>query len=142
MLMRDIMTPGVETIPSTESVVHAANRMKSLNVGSIPVTENSKPVGIVTDRDITVRTVAEQLNPANISVGEIMTKNPVSCAEDTEIREAVRIMEEKQVRRLLVENEEGNITGIVSLGDLAVNVNKETAGDVVKEVSKPAEPQR
>ncbi len=101
MQIKEIMTPKPEEIPVIESVALAAERMKQLNVGAIPVFSDNKKniVGVVTDRDIVVRAVAENRNPAETSLRDIMSKDVVTCPEDTDVYEAVRAMEEKKVRR-------------------------------------------
>ena len=136
MQIREIMTRNPATVRSNESVMHAAEIMKKLNVGILPVVDQNKPVGIITDRDITLRTIAEHLNPSSTSVGEIMSKEVYACFEDSDASECIRTMENKQVRRMLVRNADGSVSGIVSLRDIAQKLNKETAGEVVYETSR------
>lgn len=142
MNVKELMTPNPESIPSTETVMHAAKRMKSLNIGVLPVFEDGKEAGMITDRDIITRVIAEGLNPAQISVGEVMTKQVFSCTENTDIGEAARIMETNKIRRLVVKSEAGEVTGVVSLGDIAVHATKEVSAEILKEVSEPSTPSR
>ncbi|MFP4417191.1 MAG: CBS domain-containing protein [Chitinispirillaceae bacterium] len=142
MKARDIMTHSLETIQATESVQHAALRMEQLNIGAIPVYDRQEPVGIITDRDVTVRAIAHGKDPATTTVGEIMTPHVLFCTEDMPLEEVAHIMEYKQIRRLPVKNDEGQFVGVISLGDLAMSANRELAGEVLKEVSGMAYPER
>ena len=100
MQIREIMTPNPEEIPVMESVALAAEKMKKLDVGAIPVYSEDRKniVGMVTDRDIVTRAVAEHRNPAETSIRDIMSKDVVTCMEDTDIDEAVQTMKEKKVK--------------------------------------------
>lgn len=120
MQIREIMTPNPEEIPVMESVALAAEKMKKLDVGAIPVYSEDRKniVGMVTDRDIVTRAVAEHRNPAETSIRDIMSKDMVTCMEDTDIDEAVQTMKEKKVRRLIITNARGETVGILSLGDI------------------------
>jgi CBS domain-containing protein len=118
MKVKDVMTQNVATVNRDDSVEKAAQLMNEYNVGSIPICDNNKVVGVITDRDIALRSVAKGLNN-NIKVGDIMTSNPVVANKDMDIHDAARIMSERQIRRLPVEDNE-NIIGIVSLGDIAI----------------------
>ncbi|MBD3345247.1 MAG: CBS domain-containing protein [Chitinivibrionales bacterium] len=140
--IKDIMTPNAETIQSSQTVKEAASRMKKRDVGILPVCEGNNFVGMITDRDITIRALAEDLNPAATTVGEIMTKNIASCYEDDSLEDAATTMEQYKVRRLLVKNSEGMFTGIISLGDLAVHGSINLGAEILKEVSQPAQPER
>lgn len=143
MQVKEIMTSNVETIDSDANLVEAAQKMKSLEVGALPVWENDELVGMVTDRDITARAVAEQKDPLSTSVKEIMTSDVCSCFEDDDIQEAARMMEEKSIHRLLVVNDEGDTVGFVSLSDFAVKSNDEhLTYEVLERISEPACPHR
>lgn len=142
MNVRDVMTPNPEMIQSSDTVQKAAELMKDIDVGIVPVFEGDSVVGMLTDRDITVRLVAEGKDPTSAKAGDIMTKDVISCTEDTDAQEAAKIMEDKQIRRLLVTDSQGRVSGVVSLGDLAVSLSQETAGEVIKEVSQPSKPER
>lgn len=119
MKISDIMTKNVAKLDVNDTVERAAELMKEYNVGSIPVCRSEKIVGIVTDRDITLRSVAEKQNIQKQTVSEIMTSNPVLGKPEMEVLDAARLMSERQVRRLPIV-EGNNLVGIVSLGDLAV----------------------
>ncbi len=123
MKVMDVMTQNVATVNRNDSVEKAAGLMSEHNVGSIPICENNKVVGVITDRDIALRAVANG-SDNNIKVGDIMTSNPVVANKDMDIHDAARIMSERQIRRLPVEDNE-NIVGIVSLGDIAIEPKHE-----------------
>ena len=112
--------------------------MKDLNAGPLPVCESDRLVGILTDRDITVRATAEGLDPWTAKVSDVLTPGVVYCFEDEDVEEAARLMQEHQVRRLVVLNRRNRIVGIVSLGDLATEIgDAELAGKTLEQVSMP-----
>jgi CBS domain-containing protein len=141
--LKDVMTPGVEVIHPNATVAEAAGRMKALNVGAIPVCDGDRLVGMLTDRDIVVRMVAEQRDLKGTTVRDAMTPHVTYCFEDEDVQKAGRLMSEKQIRRLVVLNRGKRLVGIVSLGDLAVEAdNTRSSGEVLERVSEPAEPRR
>ena len=143
MQIKEIMTCTVETISSDANLVEAACKMRSLEVGALPVWANDKLIGMITDRDITIRAVAEEKNPSSTSVKEIMTSDVCCCFEDDDIHEAARMMEEKSIHRLLVVNSGNDYVGFVSLSDLAVKSHDEhLAWEVLERISEPACPHR
>jgi CBS domain-containing protein len=119
MVLREIMTTRVEVVHPDATLKEAAQKMKALDVGPIPVCDGDRLQGMLTDRDITVRATAEGRDPNTTKVREVMTPDVVYCFEDQDVREAADIMEEKQIRRLVVLNRDKRLVGIVSLGDLA-----------------------
>ncbi len=143
MLVRDVMTRGVETIAPTDSLRTAAQKMSALDIGPLPVVEGERVVGMVTDRDITVRATAEGLDPHSTRVRDVMSTEVVSCHEDQDVGQAAQMMRDKQIRRLVVLDRQGRLAGIVALGDLAVETGDEwVAGRALEGVSRPAEPNR
>ena len=143
MQVLEIMTPKAECIGPNEPVQQAARRMSELDVGSLPVCDNDRIVGIVTDRDITVRCTSQGDSPGETRVGDVMTPDIVFCFEDQDVDEAAKLMEREQVRRLVVLNRDKRLVGIVSLGDLAVrNKNDQLSGEALEQISEPAEVQR
>jgi CBS domain-containing protein len=138
----EVMTRDVEFINESDTVAQAARKMKELNVGIMPVFNNNQLVGLLTDRDIAIRSAAEGHNPESTKVGEIMTKDVVACHEDEDVNEALKIMEHKQIRRLIVRDEQNQVVGILSLGDLAVSMSEASVGGTLREVSEPAKPER
>ena len=143
MLIKDIMTRHVECVSPENTVQDAARKMRDLDVGPMPVCDNGRLAGMLTDRDIAVRVVAEGQDPKASKVRDVMTPGVIYCFEDQNVEEAARMMREHQVRRILVLDRNKRLTGIVSLGDLAVDAgDRKQAGDTVKAVSEPAEPRR
>ncbi|MHB2020953.1 MAG: CBS domain-containing protein, partial [Candidatus Xenobia bacterium] len=133
-------TQGVECVDADATLQSAGQMMATLDVGALPVLESDEIVGIVTDRDITVRGVAAGLDPVIARVGDVMTEGVVTCYEEDNIERAESLMEEYQVRRLVVTDANEELVGIVSLGDLAVDGSMRQAGEVLRQVSEPAEP--
>jgi len=143
MQLREIMTHEVEVIHPDATLQEAAQKMKGLDVGPLPVCTGKRLEGMLTDRDITVRAVAEGRDPRTTKVQEVMTSEVVCAFEDQDITEAARLMEECQIRRVVVLNRDKQLVGIVSLGDLAVHTGDERqAGQTLERVSEPTEPQR
>jgi CBS domain-containing protein len=137
------MTPGVECIGPDDTLQEAARRMRQLDVGPLPICDNDRVAGMLTDRDITIRAVAEGLDPKTTKVRDVMTRDVITCFEDDDIEEAERLMQEKQVRRILVLNRDKRLVGIVSLGDLAAETGDPArTGRVLQDVSEPAMPRR
>jgi CBS domain-containing protein len=140
--LQDIMTRGVDAIRPDDSLQLAAEKMKHLDTGVIPVCEGGRLVGMVTDRDIVVRVVANKRDPRILSVREAMTTGVTYCFEDEDVERASELMAEQQVRRLPVVNRERELVGIVSLGDLAVSADRDMTAETLEQVSQPAAPRR
>lgn len=139
MKVSQVMTRGAECTRPTATLQQAADQMKRLNVGVLPVCDNDRLVGMITDRDITVRSVSTGNNPLLDEVGSIMTPDVVYCYEDQDVAEAAKLMQEKQIRRLVVLHRDKQLAGIVSLGDLAVETNDEhLVGQALEAISEPA----
>ena len=135
MHIRDVMTPNPRCVSPNDSIQTAARIMRDEDTGAVPVVENGRPIGIVTDRDIVVRAVATE-GQLNRPVGEIVTSSLVEATPDMSTREAAELMSEHQIRRLpVVENE--RLVGIVSLGDLAVKEGRDSrVGDALEHISE------
>ncbi|PAQ14604.1 CBS domain-containing protein [Bacillaceae bacterium SAOS 7] len=133
MKVREIMSRNVACCTSQDSMEAAASKMESLNVGAIPVVNNGQVVGMVTDRDLVIRGLANQQGN---TVSDVMSNNVVSVSPDASLEEAAALMAQHQIRRLpVVEN--GQIAGIVSLGDLSVREQaNESAGSALSNISK------
>jgi len=134
-----IMTTDVQVTSPHESLQSAAQLMDQLNVGSLPVCEGGRLVGIVTDRDITTRGTAAGLLPAAARVEDVMTRDVESCTGDAEIERVMTAMGAAQVRRMPVVDADRYIIGIVSLGDIATRQTANIDG-VVRQISTPSEP--
>jgi CBS domain-containing protein len=139
MRVSDVMTRNVECIRPEANLQEAAAKMKSLDIGPLPVCENDRLIGLITDRDITIRAVAEGEDPQKIHVRDIMTPDILYCFEDQLVSEASEMMKENQVRRLVVMNRDKRLVGIVSLGDLALETHdEELVGATLEAVSEPS----
>jgi CBS domain-containing protein len=139
MLVKEVMTTSVETTQPDRSLQEAAERMKTLNVGPLPVCNaDGRLVGMVTDRDITVRAVAQGFGATMGAVRDVMSTDVVFCFEDQHVEDAARLMRDNQIRRLPVLNRNKKLVGIVSLGDLAVETqNEEMIGETLEKISEP-----
>jgi CBS domain-containing protein len=142
MIVKEVMTTNPEIVKTADTVTQAAAVMKNVNIGVVPVFEGEDAVGVLTDRDITVRVVAEGKDPGGLKVSDIMTRDVLACNENADVYETAKIMKQRQVRRLLVKNDQGKVVGMVSLGDLATKIDEKTSGEVLEEISKPARPER
>lgn len=140
MKVKDIMTKNVASLNPEDTVEHAAQLMKEYNIGSLPVCNEEKVIGIITDRDIAIRSSAEGENVQKQTVRDIMTSNPVTIKSDIDVEDAARIMSERQIRRLPVV-ESSNLVGMLSLGDVSVESgSNETAGEALSNISEPSTP--
>ena len=137
MNVREVMTPEVVIASPDDTLQHAAEMMVDIDAGVLPVGEKDRLVGMLTDRDITTRAVAQGKSPSECHVSEVMSPEIKYIYEDETIEDASRNMSELQVRRLPVMNRKKRLVGIVSLGDLALK-KKGPAGDALKGVSRPS----
>jgi len=136
MILKDIMTEEVECVRTGDTAQQAAQLMETHDVGSLPVCEDGRVVGIVTDRDIALRFVAHG-GRADSKVGDVMTRDPVFGQPDMDVHEAAKIMSEQQIRRLPVV-EGGSLVGIVSLGDMSVQPElQDNAEWALQNISRP-----
>ncbi|HXG93060.1 MAG TPA: CBS domain-containing protein [Blastocatellia bacterium] len=134
----DIMTKDVTTCSPQTSIREVANMMEDENVGSIPVIEGGKLIGIVTDRDIVCRVVAEQRDTRAATVSEAMSEDVVTCQPDDTVLEAIRKMSEHQIRRLPITDFNGRLRGIISLGDIALEAERDRElARAIEEISRP-----
>ena len=138
MQVSQILTREVETIRPEMPVREAAQRMRSMDVGSLPVCDGRHLLGMVTDRDITIRITAEGRDPANTPVQEAMTPDVAYVFEDQDVQEAARIMQQHQIRRLPVLSRDKQLVGIVALGDVAQTGKDRLAGDALEKISEPS----
>ncbi len=134
--IRDIMSRDVELVAPDETVQNAARKMRLRDVGFLPICDGSRLVGTLSDRDITVRAVAEGLDPKTTAVRDLATERVVWCFEDEEVNKAARKMQTEQVRRvMIIDRKNKQLVGVVSLGDLAVNGTQAVSGEVLQTVS-------
>ena len=138
--VRDAMTEDPRSIGASASVVEAARLMREQHIGSLPVTEDERLIGMITDRDITTRVVAESAVPETTSVGDVYSRDLISVKPDNDLDEALQLMVRHQVRRLpVVEN--GTLVGVVAQADIALKQNEKT-GELVGAISEPSEEER
>jgi CBS domain-containing protein len=138
--VRDTMTENPRSISASASVVEAAQLMREQHVGSLPITDDELLVGMITDRDITTRVVAEGADQMNTSVGDVSSRDLITVEPDSDLDDALQLMARHQVRRLpVVEN--GRLVGIVAQADIALSENEKT-GKLVEAISEPSERER
>lgn len=141
LLVKDVMTAHVETIDPDESLQMAATKMRACDIGLLPVFSDERLMGMLTDRDIVVRAIAEGLDPLTTPVRRAMTAQVFCCYDDEELTEAAAEMEDRAVRRLAVMDREERLVGILSIDDIAREMGDEAlAGEVLSRVIEPSEP--
>ena len=137
---RDVMTKDPVFCQPGDSLTKVATIMKQKDVGSVPVVESGgsrRLVGIITDRDIVVKAIAEGRSPEAATVKDAMTPNPVSCREEDDVDHALKLMKERQVRRMPIVDSAGQLTGIIAQADVATRVNKDSkTGELVEAISE------
>ena len=134
--IKDIMTSDPCTIDAGKSVAYAAKMMRDEDVGVAPIVEGDKLIGVLTDRDIATRVVAEGKDPQQTTVREVASKDVVTVDPQQELDEALRLMAQHQVRRLPVVEEDGRLVGVVAQADVAREADPERTGEVVQEISE------
>ena len=137
MQLSDILSRDVETLAPDQTIREAAQRMRSLDVGAMPVCDGSHLLGMITDRDITIRAIADGRDPAQTPVRDAMTPDVQYVFESDDVRKAAQIMEDRQIRRLPVVNQEKRLVGIVSLGDIARTGDDRLSGEALQQISDP-----
>jgi CBS domain-containing protein len=138
--VRDTMTESPRSIAASASVVEAARMMRKEHIGALPITDNEQLVGMITDRDIATRVVAEAADPKTTSVGDVSSRDLISVEPEKDLEEALQLMARHQVRRLpVVEN--GRLVGIVAQADIALKENEKTSA-LVEAISEPSEGER
>lgn len=135
MLVKEVMARSVQYVSPSATLQECARRMRDLHIGSLPVWENGKLAGMITDRDICCRAVAEGRDPAKTKARDIMSKDVTFCFDDQECDDAAHMMEERHIRRLAVLNRRRSMVGLLSVDDLA-RCSHALAGEVL-EAAKP-----
>jgi CBS domain-containing protein len=135
MKVKNAMHKGAEWVAPETSVAHVAKKMKELDVGSIPVGENDKLIGMVTDRDITCRAVANGHDLSKLTARDVMTRGIFYCRDSEELDDALRIMETRKIRRLPVIDENKRMVGMLSIGDISHAASRELSGELMTAVS-------
>ena|SRR5213593_536491 len=140
MNVKDMMTSEPTLCTADTSLVEVAQMMVDKDCGEIPVVENKAsklPIGVVTDRDMVCRTIANDRNPLDLTAGDCMSKPVVTVTPDMSLEECCRLMEDKLIRRVPVVDDGGACVGIIALADIALHTGKNVAGHIVREVSEP-----
>lgn len=135
MKVRDAMHPGASWIEPDEPLTDIAERMRTNDIGALPVGENDRLIGMVTDRDIAVRGLAGKQDPLQLTARDVMTQPIIFCTANEELEDAVRIMERKQIRRLPVIDDNRRMVGMLSLGDVAAGASASLSGETLRAVS-------
>ena len=135
--VRDAMTENPSSIEASASVVEAARLMREEDIGSLPITDGGKLVGVITDRDITTIVVAEGADPEATSAGDVSSRDPISVEPDKDIEDALQLMARHQVRRLPVVDD-GKLVGIVAQADIALTENEKKTGKLLEAISEPS----
>jgi len=130
----EIMTQDVQVLSLNNSIQEAAKRMKALDIGILPICDSGKLRGVITDRDITTRVAALGLHPKDIVVGDIMTSPVIYCYENEDIEDVARLMETKSIRRVVVLDQNKNLVGIMSIGDIAMKSREDIAGEIMEKI--------
>jgi CBS domain-containing protein len=136
MQVKDIMTQDIEYVTNENTLQEAAEMMLRLDVGELPVVVGNEAVGIITDRDITVRGVAHGLDPKAATVVDAMTEGIISCQESDDIEQVARSMGSHKIRRMPVMDGSGQMNGMVSLADLSQKLDSAVMGDVLSQISR------
>ncbi len=135
MKVKEVMHSGVSWVQPDTKLSDIAKVMKAEDIGAVPVGENDRLIGMVTDRDITCRGVANGNSPDKLTARDVMTKGITYCRENEEVDDAIRIMESKKIRRLPVINKDKRMVGMLSIGDISHSLPQDLTGEVVKAVS-------
>lgn len=140
MKIREMMTRETRSVSPDTTVIEAAGLMRLHDIGVVPVVEKGHVIGMLTDRDIVIQVVADGDDPRTTQVRDVMSAGSICVTENQSVDEAVELMQKYQVRRLPVVDAANELVGIVSIGDIAVDVHAGLSGQVLKEVSEPAVP--
>jgi CBS domain-containing protein len=139
MKLEQIMTRNVEIVKADDPLEIAAQKMRDRDVGSLPVLDDGRLIGVITDRDITVRATAAGLDPRRTRVRNLITTDLIWCYPDQDVDKAAKLMEDYQIRRMIIlDPESQKLVGIISLGDLAKKQDSEKVGEILEKVSEPA----
>jgi len=138
--LKDIMNKDVMCMKPSDTLQAIAEKMRELDTGSIPICDNGRLAGMVTDRDIVIKGIAASKDPQSTTAREVMTSPIVYGFEDQDLGDAAHMMEEKQIRRLLVLNRAKKLVGIVSLADIATRGSEELVGEMMEKITEVTPP--
>ena len=137
MKLNQIMTRDVEVIHPDDTLQTAAEKMRSRDIGFLPVCDGDRLIGVLTDRDLITRALAEGTESKAMLGRDLVTSPAIYCFDDQNVDEAAKLMHDNQIRRLVVLSRDKQMVGVVSLGDLAMNIDDKKSGDVLQSVSEP-----
>ena len=138
MKLSEIMTSDVEVIHPDDTLQTAAQKMRDRDIGFLPVCDGDRLIGVLSDRDVMVRALAEGLDSKTMLGRDLVTSPAIYCFEDQSVDEAAKLMHDNQIRRLVIlRRDDKRMVGVVSLGDLAINVDDKLSGDVLQSISEP-----
>ena len=137
MKLREIMTSEVEVIHPNDTLQTAARKMHDRDIGFLPVCDGDRLIGVLTDRDLITRGLAEGMESKAMLGRDLVTSPAIYCFDDQNVNEAAKLMHDNQIRRLVILSRDKRMVGVVSLGDLAMNIDDKKSGDVLQSVSEP-----
>lgn len=135
MQVKEVMHRGVEWVAPETPVPEVAKKMRDLDVGAIPVCDKNRLIGMVTDRDITCRAVANGRDVSSLTAREVMTEGIVYCRDTEDLEDAIHVMENKQIRRMPAIDENHKMVGMLSLGDVSHAASQQLSGEILRAVS-------
>ncbi|HEX8818600.1 MAG TPA: CBS domain-containing protein [Archangium sp.] len=138
--IREVMTRDVEVINPNDTLRDAAEKMRSLNVGPLPVCDGQRVLGMITDRDIVVRAIALGRDPNTTQVADAMSSGIEYCFDEDDVDDVLNRMKETQIRRFIVVDQDKKLVGIVAIGDLSGEVSQEKVGEALSGISEPSSP--
>ena len=138
----EMMTTGVRSLSPSDTLQSAAQAMEALDIGSVPVCDGQRLVGMVTDRDIAIRAIAQGLPAQSTTVSQVMSGDVKWCYEDQTVEEATYLMQQAQIRRLPVVDRDKRLVGMLALGDVSVKADAAQAASALQGISNPSEPDR
>jgi CBS domain-containing protein len=138
MKLHEVMTKDVEIIHPDDTLQTAAQKMRDRNIGFLPVCDGDRLIGVLSDRDMIVRALADGMDSSVIVGRDLITSPAIYCFDDQSLDEAAKLMHDNQIRRLVILNrDDKRMVGVISLGDLAINVDDKLSGDVLQSISEP-----
>jgi len=137
MKLREIMTSEVEVIHPNDTLQTAARKMHDRDIGFLPVCDGDRLIGVLTDRDLITRALAEGTESKAMLGRDLVTSPAIYCFDDQNVDEAAKLMHDNQIRRLVILSRDKRMVGVISLGDLAMNIDDKKSGDVLQSVSEP-----
>ena len=137
MKLREIMSDNVEVIHPDDTLQTAAEKMRDRDIGFLPVCDGERLIGVLTDRDLITRALADGLESKAMLGRDLVTSPAIYCFDDQSVDEAAKLMHDNQIRRLVVLSRDKQMVGVISLGDLAMTADDKLSGDVLQSVSEP-----